>query len=186
VYERAVHGASVQACGVLRLRDEDERAPGGLCGKGPRGARGGKGRRGARGGGVAGLAGRLDREAHEQRLLDAERDGLVGAEERDDGAVLAGAPSAVGCEAAQVGARDAERGGGVRLGARRELGAAAADEAVAAEERGAGGGGRRGPRAGAGAPLGPSPEGPLARAGRESAHAGGALNKARAQRAFVA
>ena len=152
-HERAVHGPGAQARGVLRVRDEDEGEPGGRGRGRVRVRRGGRGRvrrrrvRRAWRDGFAVIAGRLDRQAHEQRLLDAERDGLVGGEECDDGAVLAGALSAVGREAAQVGARDAERGGGVRLGARRELRAPAADEPVAARSEAPGaaaGGGARG------------------------------------------
>lgn len=124
VHERAVHGARAEAGCVLRVGGEDEREGGG----GARGPRGAGGRRGARGGV------RVLRQTHEQGLLAAQDDGLVDGEEGHDGLLPARAPGAASREAADVGARDAERGSGVRLGARREPRAVAGDEAVAAQE----------------------------------------------------
>lgn len=126
VHERAVHGARAEAGCVLRVGGEDEREGGG--GGGGEGRRRARGRRGARGGV------RVLRQTHEQGLLAAQDDGLVDGEEGHDGLLPARAPGAASREAADVGARDAERGRGVRLGARREPRAVAGDEAVAAQE----------------------------------------------------
>jgi len=136
VHERAVHGARAEAGCVLRVGGEDEREGGGGA-RGPRGpVAAAGGRRGARGGV------RVLRQTHEQGLLAAQDNGLVDGEEGHDGLLPARAPGAASREAADVGARDAERGRGVRLGARREPRAVAGDEAVAAQEGSKGGAAR--------------------------------------------
>ncbi|NBW89313.1 MAG: hypothetical protein EBR51_05285 [Gammaproteobacteria bacterium] len=90
-HERAVHVSCVYARDVLRVCDDDQGHP--------------------RGRGLAGLLW----HAHKHSLLAAERHGLVGREERDDGAVVARAACAAGGEPAQVRADDPERGSRMRL-----------------------------------------------------------------------